>query len=76
MRPSSQALCSGRSLGAPVCMASEAMTVLAMDRRGAWPGPSPKLSASIVLEGLSDLLAGVHHEGSMLYDRFTDGPSL
>ena len=40
------------------------------------PGPAAKVRVLVVLEGLEDFRAGVHHEGAMLNHRLADGPGL
>lgn len=47
-----------------------------MDHLMPRPGPAAKLRVLVVLEGLKDLRAGVHHEGAMLNHRLADGPGL
>ena len=54
------------------------VTAFRMRKNGivGWPWPSAKARSAVIVECLLYLCPRVHHERSILYDRFSDRPAL
>ena len=60
-------------VAAAVRMQGEAALAARMHRIRAWPGPTAELSALVVVDGLLNLLPGVHDKRAVGCDGFADG---
>src|SRR5690606_12287049 len=65
-----------RRVTAAIRMDGEVLSLVAVHRIRPLPLPATEPGALVVEEGLLNLLAGVHDEGTVLDDRLADGAPL
>src|SRR2546426_161082 len=65
-----------RSLDVAVRVTGEAARIARVDGIVRGPGPAAEAGGLVIAEGLLDFVAGVHHEWSVLGNRFADGTAL